>query len=90
MVEPQGMAILSQIAGSQNGKAEYVHRQAGKCGITSSALRLTLPLMSERMNDVAGALDPLRLPDRRRLINISGHRQNVYYRGAVSAVIARF
>ncbi|MFR0254453.1 pitrilysin, partial [Escherichia coli] len=25
VVEPQGMAILSQISGSQNGKAEYVH-----------------------------------------------------------------
>lgn len=36
VVEPQGMAILSQISGSQNGKAEYVRRKAGKCGRTSA------------------------------------------------------
>ncbi|VEC90909.1 exonuclease V subunit [Salmonella enterica subsp. enterica] len=56
------MAILSQIAGSQNGKAEYVHPTGWKVWDNVSALQQTLPLMSERMNDVAETLDPLRLP----------------------------
>ncbi len=32
VVEPQGMAILSQISGSQNGKAEYVHPEGLAAG----------------------------------------------------------
>ncbi|EAY4650311.1 pitrilysin [Salmonella enterica] len=48
VVEPQGMAILSQIAGSQNGKAEYVHPAGWKVWDNVSALQQTLPLMSEK------------------------------------------
>ncbi len=48
VVEPQGMAILSQIAGSQNGKAEYVHPTGWKVWDNVSALQQTLPLMSEK------------------------------------------
>ncbi|VFT67786.1 exonuclease V subunit beta [Escherichia coli] len=62
VVEPQGMAILSQISGSQNGKAEYVHPEGWKVWENVSALQQTMPLMSERMSDVAETLDPLRLP----------------------------
>lgn len=36
VVEPQGMAILSQISGSQNGKANMYTLKAGKCGRTSA------------------------------------------------------
>lgn len=36
VVEPQGMAILSQISGSQNGKAEYVHPEGWKVWRTSA------------------------------------------------------
>ncbi len=56
------MAILSQISGSQNGKAEYVHPEGWKVWENVSALQQTMPLMSERMSDVAETLDPLRLP----------------------------
>ena len=62
VVEPQGMAILSQISGSQNGKAEYVHPEGWKVWENVSALQQTMPLMSKRMSDVAETLDPLRLP----------------------------
>ncbi|HDJ2765581.1 TPA: pitrilysin, partial [Salmonella bongori] len=48
VVEPQGMAILSQISGSQNGKAEYVHPTGWKVWDDVSALQQTLPLMSEK------------------------------------------
>ncbi|HGK5300882.1 TPA: pitrilysin [Salmonella enterica subsp. enterica serovar Thompson] len=48
VVESQGMAILSQIAGSQNGKAEYVHPTGWKVWDNVSALQQTLPLMSEK------------------------------------------
>ncbi|MGV4200693.1 MULTISPECIES: pitrilysin [Citrobacter] len=48
VVEPQGMAILSQVSGSQNGKAEYVHPEGWKVWPTVSALQQTLPLMSEK------------------------------------------
>ena len=46
--EPQGMAILSQISGSQNGKAEYVHPEGWKVWENVSALQQTMPLMSEK------------------------------------------
>ncbi|MGU0016612.1 hypothetical protein ACVXG9_20310 [Escherichia coli] len=48
VVEPQGMAILSQISGSQNGKAEYVHPEGWKVWENVSALQRTMPLMSEK------------------------------------------
>ena len=48
VVEPQGMAILSQVSGSQNGKAEYVHPEGWKVWQTVSALQQTLPLMSDK------------------------------------------
>lgn len=47
VVDPQGMAILSQISGSQNGKAEYAHPQDGKVWENVSALQKSLPLMRE-------------------------------------------
>ncbi len=48
VVEPQGMAILSQVSGSQNGKAEYVHPEGWKVWENVSALQQTMPLMSEK------------------------------------------
>lgn len=88
MVEPQGMAILSQISGSQNGKAEYVHPEGWKVWENVSALQQTMPLMSERMSDVAETLNPLRLPlQGERLINLCRHRQNLYDCGALFAPV---
>ncbi|VYU31431.1 pitrilysin [Metakosakonia massiliensis] len=48
VVEPQGMAILSQISGSQSGKAEYAQPAGWKVWENVSALQQTLPLMSEK------------------------------------------
>ncbi|KFC06162.1 protease III [Trabulsiella guamensis ATCC 49490] len=45
VVEPQGMAILSQVSGSQNGKVDYVHPQGWKVWVNVSTLQQTLPLM---------------------------------------------
>lgn len=47
VVDPQGMAILSQVSGSQNGKAEYAHPQDGKVWENVSVLQKSLPLMRE-------------------------------------------
>lgn len=47
VVDPQGMAILSQVSGSQNGKTEYAHPQDGKVWENVSALQKSLPLMRE-------------------------------------------
>lgn len=47
VVVPQGMAILSQISGSQNGKTDYVHPEGGKVWESVSALQKSLPLMRE-------------------------------------------
>ncbi|ADO47181.1 pitrilysin [[Enterobacter] lignolyticus] len=47
VVEPQGMAILSQVSGSQNGKTEYVHPQGWKVWESVSALQQSMPLMRE-------------------------------------------
>ncbi len=47
VVDPQGMAILSQVSGSQNGKAEYAHPEVGKVWVNVSALQKSLPLMRE-------------------------------------------
>ena len=45
--EPQGMTILSQISGSQNGKADYAQPKGGKVWENVSALQQSLPLMRE-------------------------------------------
>lgn len=47
VVDPQGMALLSQVSGSQNSKVEYVHPQDGKVWENVSALQKSLPLMRE-------------------------------------------
>ncbi|VUS79501.1 pitrilysin [Klebsiella pasteurii] len=47
VVDPQGMAMLSQVSGSQNGKVEYAHPQDGKVWENVSALQKSLPLMRE-------------------------------------------
>lgn len=47
VVDPQGMAILTQVSGSQNGKTEYAHPQDGKAWENVSALQKSLPLMRE-------------------------------------------
>lgn len=47
VVEPQGMTILSQISGSQNGKADYAQPAGGKVWENVSALQQSLPLMRE-------------------------------------------
>ncbi|WP_312122409.1 pitrilysin [Kosakonia cowanii] len=48
VVEPQGMAILSQISGSQSGKADYARPDGWKVWKDASALQQSLPLMSEK------------------------------------------
>ncbi|MDC0728801.1 pitrilysin [Phytobacter diazotrophicus] len=48
VVEPQGMAVLSQISGSQSGKAEYAQPEGWKVWDSVSALQQSLPLMSEK------------------------------------------
>ncbi|MCZ3383597.1 pitrilysin [Kosakonia sp. SOY2] len=48
VVEPQGMAILSQITGSQSGKADYARPQGWKVWDSTSALQQTLPKMTEK------------------------------------------
>lgn len=47
VVDPQGMALLSQVSGSQNGKTEYVAPEGGKVWESVSALQKSLPLMRE-------------------------------------------
>ncbi|WEF29010.1 pitrilysin [Klebsiella aerogenes] len=47
VVDPQGMALLSQISGSQNGKTEYAAPEGGKVWESVSALQKSLPLMRE-------------------------------------------
>ena len=47
VVDPQGMTILSQISGSQNGKADYAQPAGGKVWENVSALQQSLPLMRE-------------------------------------------
>jgi protease-3 len=48
VVEPHGMAILSQVSGSQNGKAEYVRPDGWKVWDNVSKLQQTMPLLSEK------------------------------------------
>ncbi|HHI3896241.1 TPA: pitrilysin [Klebsiella aerogenes] len=47
VVDPQGMALLSQVSGSQNGKTEYAAPEDGKVWESVSALQKSLPLMRE-------------------------------------------
>ena len=47
VVEPQGMAILSQISGSQSGKVEYVEPDGWKVWESVSALQQSLPLVPD-------------------------------------------
>ena len=48
VVEPQGMAILSQISGTPSDKSGYVHPEGWKVWDNVSALQRTLPLISEK------------------------------------------
>lgn len=48
VVEPQGMAILSQVSGTPNDKSGYVHPEGWKVWDNVSALQRTLPLISEK------------------------------------------
>ena len=43
VVKPQGMACLSQVSGSQNGKVDYVNPQGWKVWESVSALQKTMP-----------------------------------------------
>ncbi|MRS89509.1 pitrilysin [Enterobacteriaceae bacterium RIT714] len=43
VVKPQGMSCLSQVSGSQNGKADYVHPQGWKVWESVSALQKSMP-----------------------------------------------
>ncbi|WP_253382241.1 pitrilysin [unidentified bacterial endosymbiont] len=43
VVKPQGMAIISEVSGSQNGKAEYVNSQGWKVWKSVSALQQSMP-----------------------------------------------
>ncbi|WP_276851096.1 pitrilysin [Enterobacter oligotrophicus] len=43
VVKPQGMAILSQVSGSQNGKAEYVNPKGWTVWKSVSALQQSMP-----------------------------------------------
>lgn len=48
VVEPQGMAILSQVSGTPSDKSGYVHPEGWKVWDNVSALQRTLPLISEK------------------------------------------
>ncbi|MFA1646230.1 MAG: insulinase family protein, partial [Enterobacteriaceae bacterium] len=43
VVDPKGMAILSQVSGSQNGKVEYLHPDGWKVWKSVSELQQSLP-----------------------------------------------
>jgi protease-3 len=43
VVEPKGIAILSQVSGNQNGKVEYLHPDGWKVWKSVSELQQTLP-----------------------------------------------
>lgn len=47
VVEPQGMTVLSQVSGSDNGKQDYVHPEGWKVWQSISELQQTLPLRRE-------------------------------------------
>lgn len=48
VVDPQGMAILSQVSGTPSDKSGYVHPEGWKVWDNVSALQRTLPLISEK------------------------------------------
>lgn len=48
VIAPQGMAVLSQISGSHNGKAEYAAPKGWKTWEGARSLQQTLPLVSEK------------------------------------------
>ncbi len=48
VVEPRGMAILSQVSGTPSDKSGYVHPEGWKVWDNVSALQRTLPLISEK------------------------------------------
>ncbi len=48
VVEPQGMAILSQVSGTPSDKSGYVHPEGWKVWDNVSVLQRTLPLISEK------------------------------------------
>ena len=48
VVDPQGMAILSQVSGTPSDKSGYVHPEDWKVWDNVSALQRTLPLISEK------------------------------------------
>jgi len=48
VVEPQGMAILSQVSGTPSDKSGYIHPEGWKVWDNVSALQRTLPLISEK------------------------------------------
>ncbi|MEZ2576543.1 pitrilysin [Buttiauxella ferragutiae] len=48
VIEPQGMAILSQISGSNNGKAEYAAPEGWKTWKEVSGLQQSLPLVESK------------------------------------------
>lgn len=48
VIEPQGMAILSQISGSNNGKAEYAAPEGWKTWKEVSRLQQSLPLVESK------------------------------------------
>ncbi|WP_438442692.1 pitrilysin [Kluyvera georgiana] len=47
VVVPQGMTVLSQVSGSQNGKTDYAHPEGWKVWESISALQQTLPIRRE-------------------------------------------
>lgn len=47
VVEPQGMTVLSQVSGSDNGKQDYAHPEGWKVWQSISELQQTLPLRRE-------------------------------------------
>ena len=47
VVEPEGMTVLSQVSGSDNGKQDYAHPEGWKVWQSISELQQTLPLRRE-------------------------------------------
>ncbi|HDG1668404.1 TPA: pitrilysin [Kluyvera ascorbata] len=47
VVDPQGMTVLSQVSGSQNGKTDYAHPEGWKVWQSITELQQTLPIRRE-------------------------------------------
>ena len=47
VVDPQGMTVLSQVSGSQNGKTDYAHPEGWKVWQSRTELQQTLPIRRE-------------------------------------------